>query len=96
MSVSTAVEIASRSRSEQQVAARREQESERSRQRAEEQEQNRWLLLLAPSLIVAAACFGGALAGPAWLMAGALVAGPMFLIFALIYLSLSTDTNRDG
>lgn len=57
-------------------------------------ELRRWVVLLVPPVLVACAFIGLAIATPyAWLFAGALVIGPFGVVAAIIYLSMSTDTN---
>jgi hypothetical protein len=61
---------------------------------AEFDELDRWLMFLVPPFAFSAAFFAAAIGtGQAWLMAPALVLGPMAIIFALIYLGISSDAN---
>lgn len=55
---------------------------------------NRWAILLGIPFVLASLFFMAMLAtGEAWLVAGSLVTGPGLLIAAVIYLSLSSDSN---
>ena len=57
-------------------------------------ETNRWVKLLVIPFVLAAVFFGAAISsGQQWLMGPAVVAGPIFLIAAYIYLMLTCDTN---
>jgi hypothetical protein len=57
-------------------------------------ESRRWVVLLVPPVLLASAFIALAIATPyAWFFAGALLIGPFGVVAAIIYLSMSTDTN---
>ncbi len=75
-----------RTTAEQQVAERADE--------AAAAELMRWTIFLGVPFLASAAFFAAAIGtGQAWLISGALVTGPGLLIFAFIYLGLTSDTN---
>jgi hypothetical protein len=58
-------------------------------------EEARWILTLGAPFAVAAASFIAALGtGITWLIAPAIVAGPVGGVIGIVFLALSSDTNR--
>jgi hypothetical protein len=59
-------------------------------------EVNRWMRLLSIPFVLSAAFYMVLLAtGQLWLIGGVLATGPGLLIMVFIYLSMSSDSNRD-
>ena len=60
----------------------------------ESAELHRWLTFLTVPFVLSAVFFAASIGtGTEWLMAPALLFGPMLIIFSLIYLGLSSDSN---
>jgi len=60
-------------------------------------EEHRWELLLVPSFCAAAIFFALAIGtGASWFMGPAIVLGPIAMMFAIIYLCISSDSNGAG
>ena len=60
-------------------------------------EDHRWVLWLTPTFLAAALFFALSLATEAsWLIGLAVVLGPIVMIFAFIYLCISSDSNGPG
>jgi type IV secretory pathway VirB6-like protein len=65
-----------------------------SRDEASSKEEKRWLALLLPLFAIGAAFFAAAVGtGTVWLIGPAIGIGVMCLIFAFIYLILTSDSN---
>jgi hypothetical protein len=59
-------------------------------------EVNRWIRILSVPFVLSAAFFMALIStGQLWLIGGALATGPGLLIMSFIYLSMSSDSNRD-
>ena len=70
---------------------------EADRAAREIREEHRWFLWLAPSFVSAAIFFGLAVGtGMVGFMGPAVVFGPIAMMFAVIYLCVSSDSNGAG
>ena len=61
-----------------------------------DREVRRWMTMLLPPFIVAAICFAAAISsGILWLIGPAMFFGPGLMIFSMVYLSLTSNSNGE-
>ena len=61
-----------------------------------ETEEKRWMRMLLPPFLVSSVFFGAAIGtGALWLIGPAMALGPGLIIFGLVYLALTSDSNAE-